>query len=138
MIQMNAHTSKKEVMKLNVMRTTLDRFISNSAHHVLPFYKLLKKESQFEWTSEYQQSFTFMKVALSTPLVLTRPFIEEFLFLYLAISEEEVSVVLIRKPNNQHRMIYFISNALAGPKTRYQKIDKATLALITTSWKLRH
>lgn len=39
---------KKEVIKLNEILMALNMFISISTQHVLPFYKLLRKESHIE------------------------------------------------------------------------------------------
>lgn len=42
-MQMNTPTLKKEVMKLNIMVTALNIFISKAAQRALSFYKFLKK-----------------------------------------------------------------------------------------------
>lgn len=50
-IQMNSLTSKKEVQRLNGMLNNLNRFISKFTQHALPFYRLLKIKTDFEWTT---------------------------------------------------------------------------------------
>lgn len=45
-MQMSAPTSKKELLKMKRMFTTMSWFISKSAQHALSFYKLLRKEAQ--------------------------------------------------------------------------------------------
>jgi hypothetical protein len=47
-LKMETSSSKEWVMKLNGMLTPLNRFLSRSAQHTLPFYKLLRKEVAFE------------------------------------------------------------------------------------------
>jgi hypothetical protein len=42
--------SKKSIQTLNGMLTSLSRFVAKSAQHALPLFKLLRKESAFEWT----------------------------------------------------------------------------------------
>lgn len=50
MIIMSSLTSKKEGHRLNGMWTALNKFISKLAHHTLPFYRLLKKNTNVKWT----------------------------------------------------------------------------------------
>ncbi|MCI56105.1 hypothetical protein A2U01_0077356 [Trifolium medium] len=64
---METPSSKERIMKLNGMITALNRFISRSTQHALPFYKLLRKEVSFEWTAEYEEAFNQLKKALSQP-----------------------------------------------------------------------
>lgn len=71
-VQLNVPTSKKEVQKLNGMLTALNRFISKSAQHALPFYRLLRNESEFEGTPKCKRAFESLKKVLVTPPVLTR------------------------------------------------------------------
>lgn len=49
-IRMVEPKTKKEFMKLNMMLTTLNMFISKLAQHALSFYKLFEKEAFFKWT----------------------------------------------------------------------------------------
>jgi len=44
--------SKKCIQTLNDMLTTLSRFVAKSAQNALPFFKLLRKETKFEWIEE--------------------------------------------------------------------------------------
>jgi hypothetical protein len=85
---------KKSIQTLNGMLTSLSRFIAKSAQHALPLFKLLRKESAFEWTEECDQALQHLKKVLSKPPVLSRPNDDEILYLYLAVASEDVSVVL--------------------------------------------
>lgn len=60
-------------------------------------------------------------MALATPPVVTRLSPGEIICLYLAVSEEAVSVFLIKEPNSNHSQVYLILNALDGPKTLLRK-----------------
>ncbi|GAU41112.1 hypothetical protein TSUD_398080 [Trifolium subterraneum] len=44
--------SKKSIPTLNGMLTSMARFVTKSAQHVLPLFKLPRKETTFEWTEE--------------------------------------------------------------------------------------
>jgi ribonuclease HI len=120
------------------MLTSLSRFIAKSAQHALPLFKLLRKESTFEWTEECDQALQHLKKALSEPPVLSRPDNEETLYLYIAVASEAVSAVLIRETTEGQKPIYFTSKALQGPELRYLLIEKVALALINAARRLRH
>ncbi|CAJ2674684.1 unnamed protein product [Trifolium pratense] len=129
---------KKSIQTLNGMLTSLSRFVSKSAQHALPFFKLLKKEAVFEWTDECEQALQHLKKALSEPPVLSRPSDEEILYLYLSVASEAVSAALIRETNEGQKPVYFTSKALQGPELRYQQIEKIALALVYAARRLRH
>ncbi|KAK3021186.1 hypothetical protein RJ639_045564 [Escallonia herrerae] len=95
------------------------------------------KAKDFEWTEECQKSFKELKRYLSSPPLLTKPVTGEDLFLYLSISEVAVSTVLIREEEGKQRPVYYISKVLQDVKTRYPRIDKVALALVTSARKLR-
>ncbi|KAK2999057.1 hypothetical protein RJ639_024268 [Escallonia herrerae] len=103
----------------------------------LPFFKAIRKAKDFEWTEECQKSFEELKRYLSSPPLLTKPVTSEDLFLYLSISEVAVSTVLIREEEGKQRPVYYISKVLQDVETRYPRIDKVALALVTSARKLR-
>lgn len=59
------------------------------------------------------------------------------LYLYVVIAEESVHVILIRDSEFYQSPKYFVSKVLAGTDRWYPKIEKAALASVTTSQKLR-
>ncbi|MCH93145.1 maturase K [Trifolium medium] len=89
------------------------------------------------WTEECEQALQHLKKALSEPPVLSRPEVEEVLYVYLAVSSEAVSAALIRETTEGQKPVYFTSKALQGPELRYQQIEKVALALITAARRLR-
>jgi len=119
------------------MLTSLSRFVAKSAQHAVPFFKFLKKETKFEWTDECEAALSHLKGALSQPPVLSRLNPSEILYLYLSVSSDAVSAVLIMETPEGQKPTYFTSKALQGPKTRYQKIEKVALALVTAARRLR-
>lgn len=101
------------------MLIALSRFIARSSHHTLPFYKLLGKEANFEWTQKCEKAFANLNKILAEPSVLTRPNLAEVLYLYLSVSDEAINIVLFRKTSEGQKLVYFISKVLQGPKPRY-------------------
>ncbi|GAU43325.1 hypothetical protein TSUD_390240 [Trifolium subterraneum] len=109
--------SKKSIQTLNDMLTSMARFIAKSAQHALPLFKLLRKETTFEWTEEFES---------------------EKLYLYLAVASETISVVLIRETEQGQKPVYLVSRALQGPELQYLQIEKIALAVIMAARKLRY
>jgi len=81
----------------NGMLTSLSQFVAKSAQHTLPFFKLLRKETKFEWTDECEAALTHPKGTLSQPSFLSRPDPGEILYIYLLVSSDAVSAILIRE-----------------------------------------
>jgi len=111
--------SKKCLQTLNGMLTALSRFVAKSAQHALPFFKLLRKETKFEWTEECEAALKHLKETLSAPPVLSRPDQGEVLYLYLFVSSDAVNAVIVRETPEGQKPVYFTSKALLGPETRY-------------------
>ncbi|GAU48767.1 hypothetical protein TSUD_406100 [Trifolium subterraneum] len=130
--------SKKSIQTLNGMLTSMARFVAKSAQHALPLFKLLRKETTFEWTEKCEGALQHLKRALSEPLVLTRPVEDEKLYLYLTVASEAISAVLIRETEQGQKPVYFVSRALQGPELRYLQIEKIALAVIMAARKLRY
>ena len=101
------------------MLTALSRFVAKSAQHALPFFKLLRKETKFEWTEECEAALKHLKETLSAPPVLSRPDQGEVLYLYLFVSSDAVNAVIVRETPEGQKPVYFTSKALLGPETRY-------------------
>ncbi|RDX90707.1 rnhA, partial [Mucuna pruriens] len=110
----------KEVQQLMGKITALSRFIPRSAKTAQPIFGALKKGRRFTWTSECEEAFQKTKSndRRSTGSDTSGP---RYPF------ERE----------GEQRPVYFVSKILQGPETRYQKIEKAALALVIASRRLR-
>ncbi|XP_074374636.1 uncharacterized protein LOC141715047 [Apium graveolens] len=89
--------SIKDVPKLTGRIAALGRFISKSGDKCLPFFKILKKLKNFDWTAEIQEAFEHMKKYMNKAPLLAKPSPEDILYLYLAVSVQIVSAVLEHK-----------------------------------------
>ncbi|KAK2997576.1 hypothetical protein RJ639_024829 [Escallonia herrerae] len=135
----------KETTKLelvNLLRTYADIFPwedlwlvqLNDVYHSL---KAIKKAKDFAWTDDCHKLFEELKVYLGSPPLLSKPLPREDLFLYLSVTEVAVSAVLVREEDGVQKPIYYVSKVLQDVETRYLKIDKIALALITLARRLR-
>ncbi|KAL0441204.1 UNVERIFIED_CONTAM: Retrovirus-related Pol polyprotein from transposon gypsy [Sesamum radiatum] len=126
-----------EVQKLAGRLAALNRFISRSADKGLPFFKILRGGAKFEWSKNGQEAFDELKKYLVSPPLLTKPETGETLYLYLAVSENAVSSVLVRQENREHLPVYYVSKVLQGAEPRYSQIEKLALSLVIAARKLR-
>jgi len=136
-LELKSPISVREVQRLNGRITALSRFMPKAAHKALPLYQLLRKNATFAWSESCEQAFQEFKQILAAPPILVKPEIGETLYLYLSVTEETISSVLIREAPEGQRPIYFVSKALQGAEKRYQRVEKAALALLTSARKLR-
>ena len=74
----------------------LNRFISISSEKCKEFYDILKKNKNFEWTEKHEEALQTLKNYISSASLLMKPEDGEPLSLYLAISGNAVSVVLVK------------------------------------------
>src|SRR5438105_3469668 len=93
--RMNSPTALKDVQKLTGCMAALSRFISHLGERAMPFYKLLKKQDKFQWTSEAQQTLDKLKEFLTNLPVLVPPMLEEPLLLYIAATSHVVSTAIV-------------------------------------------
>jgi hypothetical protein len=69
-------------------------------------------------------------------VLLSNPIPAEPLFLYLAVSKQAVSAVLIRIKNTVQCPMYYTSKTMTEAETRYLPLEKVGLALVTAAKKL--
>ena len=128
----------KEVQKLTGMAAALNRFISRSANRCRPFFLLINKWKNFEWTEECARTFQQLKDYLAWPPIMSSPKPDEVLFAYIAVALYAVSLVLIRVDNGIQRLVYYMSNSLHEAEMRYLPLDEAILAVMLGTCKPPH
>ena len=100
----------------------LNRFISRLSEKGLPFFKLLKKTDQFEWTEEANEAFKRLKAYLTSSLVLTPPKKNEYMVLYIAATSTMISTAIVVEREEEgcvykvQRLVYYISEVLSKSK----------------------
>ncbi|GKV18329.1 hypothetical protein SLEP1_g28727 [Rubroshorea leprosula] len=136
--EMEPSKSVKDVQRLTWKVAALHRLISKSADKCLSFFKIMRlavkkdesnKQKKFEWNLECQAAFDELKSYLSSPSLLTNANDGEILYLYLGISDEAISSVLVRDEGKQQKLVYYTSNVLHGAEIRYSIVEKAALAI---------
>ena len=127
----------KEVQQLIGHIAALLGFLFKFAERTHPFFCLLKKQTNFEWTEEYERAFQDLKKILIEPLVLSKLRNGEPLYMYLSVTEKSISLVLVKGDQKQQKPVYYVSKALQRAKVRYPKIEKLAFTLVVTAQRLR-
>ena len=131
-------SSRKGVQQLTVRLAVMGRFISRFTYRLKPFFATLQGANRARWNEECDQVLAAIKHYLEEPPVLANPEADETLFMYLAVSNIVVSVVLFKEgEDGRQRPVFFVSKSLADTETRYNHLEQATLALQTAAKKLR-
>ena len=128
----------KEVQKLTGMMAALNWFISRSAERCKPFFLLLHKWKEFEWSEECVMAFQEFKRYLSHPPIMSSLVVDEVLFAYIAVVLYAISLVLIQVDNGIQRPVYYASKSLNEAKMRYLPLEKTILAVVHATRKLPH
>ena len=128
----------KEVQKLTGMMVALNRFISRSAERCRPFFLLLHKWNEFEWSEECVVAFQELKQYLSHPPIMSSPVVDEVLFAYIVIALYAISLMLIQVDSGIQRPVYYVSKSLNEAEVRYLPLEKAILAVVHATRKLPH
>ncbi|CAJ2644717.1 unnamed protein product [Trifolium pratense] len=136
-IDMRSPTSVKEVQTLTGRIAALSRFLSCAGEKGFHFFASLRKNERFSWTPECEEAFRQLKEFLASPPILTHPLPGNTLYLYLAVSDRALSSALVQEVEGEEKPIYFVSRTLRGAETRYQRIERLSLAVVVTARKLR-
>ncbi|XP_057452608.1 uncharacterized protein LOC130744439 [Lotus japonicus] len=90
-----------------------------------------------EWSPECEEAFSLLKELLSAPPVLSKPVQSLPLHLYFSVSDHAINSVILPEAESEQKIVYFVSHTLQGAEIRYQKIEKAALAVLVTARRLR-
>ena len=115
----------------------LSRFLSCASDKVLLFFAILRKKEKFEWTPKCEEAFAEIKEFVTSPLILTLPKEDSPLLFYLLVTKLTMSQILVKEIDKAERPIHFIRKVFKGANTRYHKIKKVTLAVVTATSKLQ-
>jgi ribonuclease HI len=137
-LDLKSPSNAKDIQRLTGRLAALNRFISRSSERCKEFYDMLKKNKKFQWGEKQEEAFQELKKYLSTPPLLVKPEDGEPLYLYMAVSSNAISAVLVKDLEGQQHPVYYVSKSLLDAEKRYSHLEKLILALVMASTKLRH
>lgn len=79
-----------------------------------------------------------MNKYLVSALILSSPEASEDFFMYLVVSEHELSAILLKDQGGVQKLIYYTSKTSVDTKKRYLPLEKLALALMHATRKLPH
>jgi hypothetical protein len=91
----------KEMQHLAGCMAALGRFIARSGEKTLPFFKLMTRTNNFEWTLEADKAFIELKRYLTNPPIMVAPRAREPLLLYIAATPRMASAILVAEREGQ-------------------------------------
>ena len=117
----------------NRLRSALGRLMSKSVDKCQPFFRILKRRVTFKWDEKPEVAFQSLKDYLSHLPRIASPNQGEPLLLYLAVSDQAVSAILVEKRARDWVPIYYCSHALIRAKFNYSLIEKFICVLVLAS-----
>ncbi|XP_058181223.1 uncharacterized protein LOC131299658 [Rhododendron vialii] len=130
---------EKEVRSFLGKVQFISRFISKLTATCEPLFKLLKKDTDFEWNQDCQQAFEVVKEYLQNPPVLAPPFPRKPLIMYLSVTETSMGCMLAQENNAKIECaLYYLSKKMMDYETRCTPLEKTCWGLVWAIKKLRH
>jgi len=105
---------------------------------VLPFFKLLTKDTEFQWNTDCQKAFKKLKQQLSTTPIFRGPNWSLSFHIFTDASNTTIGASLGKKENQLNYVIYFISKNLTPAELNYIVTEKQMLVVVHEVNKLRH
>jgi hypothetical protein len=120
----------------------VSRFVSRLGEKVMPLYKFLKKVDKFVWTDDADAALQVLKNMMSTQPILTAPYSQEPMLMYMEATNRLVNVVMVveRKEEAQVYIVkcpaYYLSEVFTESKKHYPHYQKLAYDVFLTARKL--
>lgn len=130
-IDMPKPTNVSQLRSFLGMVNHYGKFVSKLTDRLAPFFPLLQKDHQWNWTLECDQAFANIKQILVSPLILVHYDPTLPLVLAADASNSGVGAVIYhRYPDGTEKTIAHASKTLTRTEQQYAQIEKEALALI--------
>ena len=136
---MKPPTSHKELKSFLGRLSYIRRFIPGLAAVTSAFSHLLKKGVSFSWSAECQEAFERIQAIMTKLPTVCAPAAGKPLRLYLASNSQAIGALVAQEDDNgTEQPVYYVSRGLKDTETRYSVAERACLALVYASQRLRH
>lgn len=107
------------------------RFIKEFAKKARPLYKLLEKDTKYEWTNDQQEAFEILKQCLIKNPILSHPNFDKEFILITDASMEGLGVILAQKnEEDKECVIAYASRSTNKAERNYPITDLECLAIV--------
>jgi hypothetical protein len=106
------------------------RFIPNCSRIASPFYKLLKKDTKFEWAEAQDNAFQHLKFKLTKQPILQYPDFSKEFVLTTDASNQGLGAVLSQGPIGKDLPVAYTSRSLNSAESHYTTTQKELLAIV--------
>jgi len=121
----------KDLRGLQGRLAYIRRFIANLSGHCQLFTRLMKKGVSFIWDDDCQKAFEEIKEYLTKPPILVSPVPGKPFLLYVRAMNHSLGALLAQKNDEGfEQAIYYLSRTLIGAESRYNPVEKESLALV--------
>ena len=131
-------TTVKQVRGFIGMCSYYRRFIPNFSEIAEPLLRLTKKYARFNWSTECQDAFDYLKNSLTVVPLLAYPDTTKPYVLYTDASDTCVGACLTQTTDGEEKPIYFLSHKLTPTQRRWAVIEKEAFAIHYALQKLDH
>ena len=117
----------------------IQRFIPGLASIMSAFTKLLRKGQSFEWGEVQQSAFKRLQRIMMNLFTVQALIHKKPLLLYMATNSYAIGALIAQEDGGDvEQLVYYISCALKDAETRYPRAERACLAIVYASQRLRH
>ena len=130
--QFSVPKSKKDVMRFLGLSQYFSKAIPNLSCLSAPLYDITKKNTDFEWTKDHDNSFRAIKAALQSPETLAFPHSDSEMILSSDACTRGLAAMLSQyDKNGVERPIGYVSRRLSDTESRYSisEIEMAAVLL---------
>uniref|UniRef100_A0A2N9FLD6 Integrase catalytic domain-containing protein n=1 Tax=Fagus sylvatica TaxID=28930 RepID=A0A2N9FLD6_FAGSY len=136
---MKPPTSHKELKSFLGRLSYIRRFIPGLAAVTSTFSHLLKKGVSFNWSAECQEAFERIQAIMTKLPTVCAPIAGKPLRLYLASNSQAIGALVAQENDDGvEQPVYYVSRGLKDTETQYSVAERACLALVYASQRLRH
>ncbi|GJY78831.1 reverse transcriptase domain-containing protein [Tanacetum coccineum] len=138
---MQSPKTLKEMQSLSGKLAVLNRFLARSAERSLPFFETLKNitkdnKDDYRWTEDAERAFQEIKKLIMEPPSLTTPVLKETLYVYLVVSQDAVSGILLAERKGKQTPIRYVIWTLHEAERNYAPLEKLAMCLLHLSRRL--